>query len=74
MITIADNGIGIPKREQKYLFNKFFRASNAVQLQTEGSGLGLYIARQMATRLNGKIVVDSQEGKGSAFTVQLPFT
>ncbi len=72
LISVADNGIGIPKKEQKYLFTKFFRASNAVQLQTEGSGLGLFIAQQMVIRLNGRIIVESEEGKGSTFVVQLP--
>lgn len=71
-ISVADNGIGIPKEGQKYLFNKFFRASNATQLQTEGSGLGLFIAQQMAIMVNGKISVESEENKGSTFIVQLP--
>jgi len=71
-IEVQDSGIGIPETEQKHLFTKFFRASDAVRLHTEGSGLGLFIAKQIITRLNGKIWVESEENKGSTFTVQLP--
>lgn len=72
LISVTDDGIGIPKRDQKYIFTKFFRASNAVRFQTEGSGLGLFIAQKITTMLNGKIIVESEEGRGSTFTVQLP--
>ena len=72
IIEIKDEGIGIPKNQQKFLFTKFFRAKNAVLLQTEGSGLGLWIANEIIKRHNGKIIVESQENKGSAFSIQLP--
>lgn len=71
-VMVEDSGIGIPKEEQKLLFNKFFRAKNAVRLQNQGSGLGLYIAKNIIEKHNGKISVLSAEKKGSTFVLQFP--
>lgn len=71
-IVIADNGIGIPEAELNKLFDKFYRASNAQSHQTEGTGLGLYIAHQSVELLGGRIMVDSKEDQGARFTVSLP--
>ncbi|OHA65812.1 MAG: hypothetical protein A3D64_01160 [Candidatus Wildermuthbacteria bacterium RIFCSPHIGHO2_02_FULL_49_9] len=71
-LQVADQGIGIPKEEQKFLFTKFFRASNAVRIQTEGSGLGLWIAQEIMKRHNGRILFESEERKGSTFSLQFP--
>ncbi len=72
MIQVSDTGIGIPKDEIPMLFNEFYRATNARKTQREGTGLGLAIARQVVERHNGKIWVESEEGKGSTFSIILP--
>ena len=71
-IQVSDTGIGIPKTEAKHIFQSFFRASNAVNSQEMGSGLGLMLARQLVQKLGGKLTFESEEGKGSAFLVVLP--
>ena len=71
-IQVSDTGIGIPKTEAKHIFQSFFRASNAVNSQEMGSGLGLMLTRQLVQKLGGKLTFESEEGKGSAFLVVLP--
>ena len=71
-IVIQDSGIGIPKSQKDRLFSKFFRADNATAVQTSGTGLGLYMVKKIIDRHGGKIVVDSVEGKGTAFIVTIP--
>ncbi len=71
-IQVADNGIGIPVGEIDSLFTKFYRATNAKSLQTQGTGLGLYIVKQATEQLGGTISVMSDFDKGAAFTVSLP--
>lgn len=71
-IVIQDSGIGIPKSQKDRLFSKFFRADNAVGVQTSGTGLGLYMVKKIIDRHGGKIVVDSVEGKGTAFIITIP--
>lgn len=71
-VTVSDNGIGIPVAEQRRLFSKMFRATNAEKLLTDGTGLGLYIAKRAAQALGGHVSFTSGEGVGSAFTVTLP--
>ena len=71
-IVVQDSGIGIPKSQKNRLFTKFFRADNAVGVQTSGTGLGLYMVKKIIDRHNGKIVVDSVESKGTAFIITLP--
>jgi signal transduction histidine kinase len=69
---IKDNGVGIPKEDQKYIFQKFFRSENVLKYQTQGSGLGLYISKAIVERSGGKIGFKSQEGIGSTFWFTLP--
>jgi two-component system, OmpR family, phosphate regulon sensor histidine kinase PhoR len=69
---VADTGIGIPEAEQEKLFNRFFRASNAVDKAIPGTGLGLAIIRTIVVNHGGVISLDSQEDAGSTFTVELP--
>lgn len=69
-ISIKDEGIGIPLEAQKDLFNKFFRANNAVNIQ--GTGLGLNIVKKYVELLDGQIFFTSKENEGSTFTVSFP--
>ena len=71
-IQVSDTGIGIPKSEVRHIFQSFFRASNAVNSQEMGSGLGLMLTRQLVQKLGGKLTFESEEGKGTAFLVVLP--
>jgi PAS domain S-box-containing protein len=70
IITIQDFGIGIPKKEQKNLFQRFFRAANATNIQ--GTGLGLNIVKNYVDLLKGQICFVSEEGKGSTFEIEIP--
>ena len=70
-ISIKDNGIGIPEKEKAKLFQKFYRARNAMQFVPEGTGLGLFIVKKIVeAHRNGKFGVESVEGKGSEFWVE----
>ncbi len=70
--SIEDTGIGISKNQQQNVFQKFFRGSNAVKIETEGNGLGLFIAKNIIEAHNGKIWFQSEEGKGTTFYFNLP--
>jgi len=72
LFIIKDNGIGIPRAEQKYIFKKFFRADNALKKKTRGSGLGLYVCRSIVKKSGGKMWFLSEEGKGTTFYFTLP--
>jgi signal transduction histidine kinase len=72
IISIKDNGIGIPQKEIPNLFKKFTRASNARDMYTDGSGLGLFIAKEIVEGHGGKIWLESQLNKGTTFFVSLP--
>lgn len=73
-ITVADQGIGIPQNQTYRLFTRFFRGSNASQQHTDGSGLGLYIAKTIIEKQGGVISAASQEGVGTTMTITLPTT
>lgn len=69
---IKDTGVGIPQKDQKYIFQKFFRSENALKEQIKGSGLGLYIVKSIVEEEGGEINFKSEEGKGTTFFFTLP--
>ncbi|MCK4554724.1 PAS domain S-box protein, partial [Candidatus Parcubacteria bacterium] len=73
-IEIKDYGIGINIKDQERLFSKFFRGNNAVRFQTEGSGLGLFIVKNIIEAHHGKIWFKSEKNKGTTFYIKLPIT
>lgn len=70
-ITVKDYGMGIPKEDQKYIFDSFFRSKNVANIK--GTGLGLNIVNEFVKKLGGKIIFKSELGEGSEFIVRLPY-
>jgi signal transduction histidine kinase len=70
--SIHDSGIGIPKEALPRLFEKFYRAENAMMVETEGTGLGLYLVQLILEQSAGRIWCESEEGKGATFHFTLP--
>jgi two-component system phosphate regulon sensor histidine kinase PhoR len=71
-MRVSDEGIGISERDQRNLFQKFFRVDAGMSSGIRGIGLGLYLVRGFVTAMGGRIWVESEEGKGSTFVVELP--
>lgn len=71
-VLVKDNGIGIPSHQQSSIFNKFFRADNALKAKTDGSGLGLFVAKSIVDAHRGEIGFESTEGVGSTFYFTIP--
>jgi two-component system phosphate regulon sensor histidine kinase PhoR len=72
LFSVKDTGVGISQPDQKRLFTKFFRAEDFQTRQIGGSGLGLYICQEVATRINAKLWCSSELGKGSTFFLEVP--
>ncbi len=72
LFQVQDTGIGIAKQQQKRVFSRFFRGANAVRAETEGTGLGLFIAKNIVEAHGGKIWFESLENKGTTFYFTLP--
>ena len=72
LIQIADEGLGIPSSERERIFEKFYRLDPHQTRGVGGTGLGLYICRELVERMNGRLEVESEPGQGSRFTVRLP--
>ncbi len=73
-IIIADNGIGIPKSTHSQIFERFYRADNAVRTDPEGNGLGLYLVKAIIENSGGKVSYKSQEDRGTTFNVFIPLS
>ena len=71
-VKIQDTGLGIPKEQQGEVFTKFFRGINIMKVDTEGTGLGLYIAKNIIEAHGGRIWFESEENKGSSFYFTIP--
>ena len=71
ILKVSDTGYGIPKNQQDKIFTKLFRADNVIGKDTEGTGLGLYIAKSIVEQAGGKIWFESKENIGTTFYVSL---
>ena len=71
-VSVEDTGIGIAPKEMSKVFTKFFRSPRVVKKETTGTGLGLYLAKNIIQRHGGKIWVKSELNRGSTFTFTLP--
>ncbi len=71
-ISIADEGRGISKEDLPYIFNRFYRSENEITRTVKGTGLGLYIVKEMTELLSGEIKITENQPKGSVFTLTLP--
>lgn len=69
---IEDNGFGMSLEEQKHMFEKFFRADTGKIKEIQGTGLGLFITKELIEKMNGKVWLKSEEGKGTTFSFSLP--
>ena len=72
VVSIKDEGVGIPEKQQEHVFEKFFRSDNIIRYRTDGTGLGLYIAKNIVEQSGGKIWFKSKEDVGSIFYFSLP--
>jgi signal transduction histidine kinase len=72
LVSVADRGIGIPKGEQRRIFEKFYRVESTLVHTTKGSGLGLALVQHIAEAHGGRVEVTSAPGEGSTFTLSLP--
>ncbi len=73
LFSVADTGYGIPKEDQMRIFSKMFRADNVRKLDVEGTGLGLYIVKEVVEKMGGKVWFESMDSVGTTFYVVLPF-
>ena len=71
-MSVTDKGVGIPESEQQKIFDKFYRGSDPSVRRIRGSGIGLAITKHVAEMHGGEILVESEPGKGSTFTLKIP--
>ncbi|NMA66769.1 MAG: HAMP domain-containing histidine kinase [Clostridiaceae bacterium] len=72
VISVKDNGIGIPKEKQKHIFNRFQQVNKSLTRQFEGSGIGLSLVKSLVEKHGGKVSLKSKVGKGSEFILEFP--
>ncbi|HBP96102.1 MAG TPA: hypothetical protein DD679_10970, partial [Pantoea agglomerans] len=72
ILTVSDSGSGIPPEEQQKLFDPWYQAPSGKSVSVQGSGLGLFICREMVQRMGGDIRLASEPGHGTQVTVTLP--
>lgn len=72
VVSIQDTGVGIPVNQHTRVFSKFFRGDNVMRMQTEGTGLGLFITHDVVVQHHGRIWFESHEGRGTTFYIALP--
>ena len=70
--AVRDRGLGIPAAEHERIFEKFYRLDPNLSRGVGGTGLGLYICREIVRRMGGRIRVESERGRGSTFSFELP--
>ena len=73
ILSITDQGLGIPQKDIDHIFDRFFRVDKARSRAQGGTGLGLAISKEVIEMLHGKIWVESKLGKGSTFYISLPY-
>jgi signal transduction histidine kinase len=73
VIEVEDNGYGIPATDLPFIFNRFYRVRNGKHSEVEGNGLGLAIVKSIVDQHGGQISVTSESGRGSCFSVLLPW-
>ncbi len=72
LLSVRDNGIGVPEDAREHIFERFYRARNAVTMEAQGSGLGLYLIKVMTDAFGGEVWLKTAENRGSTFTVLIP--
>ena len=72
MVSVSDDGIGVPADDREKIFERFYRASNRSEVNAPGTGLGLAIAREVVDKHGGKIWLESEVGKGTTFHFVVP--
>lgn len=72
LVEVKDTGVGIPADQQDKIFTRFFRAHNVVRMRADGTGLGLYIVRNIVLKHGGDVWFESEEGKGTTVTFSVP--
>jgi signal transduction histidine kinase len=72
VISVIDQGIGIPQEEREKLFRRFYRVDNRLRRETQGAGLGLFLSRAIVEAHGGRMWVESRVGRGSRFSFTIP--